>query len=74
MNLENWISQARQHWKEHQPKRFKALKEAGILEQALRTAAEQTHKEMTALENAGMKEHEAWEMVRETYLFPPPEK
>ncbi len=74
VNLQNWISQARAHWKEFQPKRFKALQKNGKLNEALKAAAEQTHREMTQLEAAGYREHEAWEMVREQYLFPPEEK
>lgn len=73
MNLDNWISQAREHWKEFQPERFKALQKAGNLKEALTEAAERTHLEMSELEEAGMKPHEAWEMVREMYLFPPEE-
>jgi hypothetical protein len=43
-NLNNWISQAREHWKEHQPTRFRELSKAGKLGKALRDAAEQTHR------------------------------
>lgn len=74
MNLEHWISQACDHWKEFQPTRYKQLKEAGRLGPALKDAAEQTHREMTQLEEAGFANHEAWEMVRELYLFPPEER
>jgi hypothetical protein len=72
-NLNNWISQAKEHWKEHQPTRFKELSKAGKLGQALRDAAERTHREMSSLEEAGYREFEAWEIVRERYLFPPQE-
>jgi hypothetical protein len=68
-----WISQARDHWKEHQPTRFRELKKVGKLGQALKEAAELTHREMSQLEAQGFKNHEAWEMVREKYLFPPQE-
>ncbi|RTL81272.1 MAG: hypothetical protein EKK29_18155 [Hyphomicrobiales bacterium] len=73
MNLENWISQARRHWKEFQPTRYEALLRAGILESELRIAAERTHDEMSAFEQNGFTTHEAWERVREEYLFPPQE-
>lgn len=73
MNLENWISLAREHWKEFQPTRFKELQQTGKLKEALAEAAERTHLEMSDLENAGLTTHEAWEMVRELYLFPPEE-
>lgn len=68
-----WISQARDHWKEHQPTRFRELKKAGKLDEALKAAAEQTHLEMSQLEAQGYRNHEAWEVVREEYLFPPQE-
>ncbi|MDP3552633.1 hypothetical protein [Methylocystis sp.] len=73
MNLENWINQARRHWQEFQPTRFKELKKSGKLQAALDEAAERTYQEMNALTEAGFQEHEAWEMVRQEYLFPPEE-
>ncbi len=73
MNLHNWISQARAHWKEFQPTKYKALNEAGKLEQALQYAAEHTHLEVSQLEDSGFQADEAFQMVREQYLFPPEE-
>ncbi len=73
MNLQNWISQAREHWKEFQPTLFSQLKESGQLNQALKDAAERTHQEMSELEASGLTTHEAWEMTREKYLFLPEE-
>lgn len=73
MNLENWISQARAHWKEFQPEKFAELEKAGKLKDTLTDAAERTHLEMSELEDAGLTNSEAWEMVRERYLFPPEE-
>jgi hypothetical protein len=55
------------------PPQFKALQQNGKLNEALKAAAEQTHREMTELEARGHTEQEAWEMVREEYLFPPEE-
>ena len=68
-----WIAQAKAHWQEHQPKRFKALKESGKLAEALKDAAVATSLEMKALMEQGAQWHEAWEMVREQHLFPPEE-
>ena len=68
----NWIAQARSHWKEHQPKRFKALQKAGALEPELRAAAELTANDMADLTPQVGRES-AWEMVRERHLFPPEE-
>ena len=38
----NWRMQAEMHWKEFQPKRYAALKKAGMLEKALLEAADTT--------------------------------
>lgn len=73
MQHANWISQAREHWREHQPKRFKQLKAQGILNQKLREAADATAQEMQTLVGQGFSQLEAWEMTREQYLFPPEE-
>lgn len=73
MNLQNWINQARDHWKEFQPTKFKDLQKSGMLERALKQAAEQTLLELHDLETSGMDPQGAWEMVRELYLFPPEE-
>ena len=73
MNLQNWIELGRQHWKEHLPTRYRELKEAGTLDQALDDAAEQTYRETSALEQAGFGPDEAWQMSREDYLLLPPE-
>ncbi len=73
MNLQNWIDLARSHWKEHLPKRFKAEREAGTLNEALKSAAELTYSEISQLEEAGFHPDEAWQMVRENYLLLPAE-
>lgn len=73
MNLDNWTRQAKAHWKEHQPSRYKTLKQQGTLDLAARQAAEQTLEEVSALEEAGYQPDEAFQMVRERYLFPPEE-
>lgn len=73
VNLQNWVNQAREHWKEFQPKRYSALIKSGKLEPALQDAAERTYREMTALEDQGFDYQDAWEIVRERYLFVPEE-
>lgn len=72
--LQNWVNQARQHWKEHLPSLYAQLQKSGKLEAALQQAAQQTAVEMDDLEQQGMTEHEAWEMTRQSYLFPPEEQ
>jgi hypothetical protein len=69
----NWISQARNHWREFRPTTYHGLERAGTLESHLRYAAEQTDFEMSQLRDNGLTEQEAWETVRERYLFPPEE-
>ena len=73
MQHAHWIAQARQHWKEFQPAKFKRLQEAGTLDQELKLAAQATADEMATLRKQGATELEAWEMVREQHLFPPEE-
>ena len=70
----NWIAQAHAHWKEHQPQRYKALKAAGTLGQALTQAAEATSQQLQTLREQGIPPDSAWEMVKEQHLFPPEEK
>jgi hypothetical protein len=71
MNLQNWIDQARRHWEEFRPTLYRDLKTSGKLDAALRDAADRTDREMNDLREHGYTEQEAWEMVRERYLFPP---
>jgi hypothetical protein len=70
VNLQNWKDQAKAHWKEFQPTRFQQLQAAGKLDEALTQAAEQTYRETSELENSGFQPDEAFQMVRERYLFP----
>ena len=71
--LQNWVSQVKAHWKEFQPTLYSQLEKSGKLDAAVQQAALQPAEEMTELEESGMTEHEAWEMTREQYLFPPQE-
>ena len=59
----NWINQGHAHWKEHQPKRYKALQQSGQLAPALRAAAEATAQDMDEL-RPQVGQESAWEMVR----------
>ena len=52
--LQNWVNQARQYWKEHLPSRYAQLQKSGKLEAALQQAAQQTAVEMDDLEQQGM--------------------
>ena len=74
MDLKNWKAQARSHMRQFQPQKYKELKKAGVLERELDYAVEQTHREMSSLEAAGLTTSEAWERTRQEYLFPPPSR
>ena len=71
--LERWIGQAGHHWEEHLPTLYREHLADGTLPQALRRAAELTATEMDSLLEAGFDPDQAWEMVRNEYLFLPPE-
>lgn len=73
-SLAAWINQAERHWKEHLPSRYARLRARRTLSLALREAAERTAAEMTTFEDAGLQPHEAWELVRKSYLFLPAEE
>jgi hypothetical protein len=68
-----WKEQARAHWKAFRPALYRDLKKAGKLEAALDDAVQRTSREMAALQAMGYKDYEAWEVVRESYLFMPEE-
>ena len=70
----NWIMDAREHWKEHLPKIYNEYERNGVLQQKLEEAAEQTYQELDQLELSGISPDEAWQIVRERYLFLPEEK
>ena len=73
MQHAHWIAQARAHWKEHLPQMYKRLLAAEKLEAELKAAAEATERAMQLARQEGFSETEAWEMVREQYLFLPEE-
>jgi len=73
MNLQNWVNEARAHWKEFLPNRYAEFDKAGILDRELQTAARLTAVDMDAFQNAGLSWDEAWERSRNEYLFLPEE-
>ncbi len=64
---------AEEHLKEFLPARYQELEGTGELQAKLENLAEQTIKEMTQLMERGMREFEAWEVVREKYILVKPE-
>lgn len=53
---------------------YSEYKRNGVLQQKLEEAAEQTFEEVYDLERSGISPDEAWQIVRERYLFLPEEK
>jgi len=74
MMYANWIRQAKAHWKEFLPAKYKALQQAGELDQELMKAAEATAALMDQWRAQGATETEAWEIARNEFLFLGPEQ
>ena len=72
---------AERHWREFRPKMVQELEAKGLLHQMLLEAEEKTDEELDSLTRDLMKQgltaqqahDQAWEMVRERYIFLPPE-
>jgi hypothetical protein len=72
---------AEKHWREFRPKMVKEMEAKRVLQEMLLEAEEKTDGELTGLTLKFMKDgltaqqaHDrAWEMVREKYIFLPPE-
>lgn len=73
LELERWASLAKAHWKEHQPRRYRRLVKAGTLDEEARAAARMTATAMQEWLDLGASRDEAFQAVRERYLFPPEE-
>jgi len=73
---------AERHWREHLPKMVAELEAKGQLHAMLQEAEEQTEQELDWLGRhfiqqgltAQQAHDRAWEIVRERYLFLPPEE
>ena len=65
--------QIKAHWKEHRPKMFKALEQAGQLEASVHAAQELTADALSDLLDQGLPYNQAWELVREEWAFLPSE-
>jgi hypothetical protein len=69
-----WASKAKEHWKKYRPKMYAALVASGKLNYHLKQAVERTKDQYCRAIEDGMEPHEAWEAVRESYLFLPSEE
>lgn len=63
-----------EHWKEFRPTMYRSLKEAGTLQQEALRAIDRTMDELYQMTSAGVPYHQAWEMVRERYMYLPEEE
>jgi hypothetical protein len=61
------------HWKEHLPKKYQQLKQAGTLEQEAIKVQEQAKAQVTALFHQGMTIHEAEEQALKELIVLPEE-
>lgn len=71
--MQSNVRKAIAHWKEFQPKKYAELEAKGQLRAAAEKADEQTDLELRQLMQGGLSYQDAWEQVRERYLFPPEE-
>ncbi len=67
------VHQTLRHWKDYLPNKYQELLESGELEDEALLAYEKTMEEWADLTDQGMDYHQAWEMIREKYLFLPEE-
>ena len=74
MALNSLALQAKEHWKKVRPKLYQSLKESRKLDQAAQRAADLTSERFgQAIEN-GLSHDQAWELVREQFVFLPSEE
>ena len=72
---------AEKHWREFRPKMVLEFETKGLLHEMLLTAEEQTEKELDEIRRKLIQQgappqqahDQAWEMVRECYIYLPPE-
>lgn len=74
LKLSGWAQQAKKHWKTYRPKMYRQLQRSGRLNETLQQAAENTGEALADCIEKGMKYDQAWELVREMWLFLPSEE
>lgn len=70
---ESLKEQARRHWQEFNPRKYRDLKASGQLEQSLSAAVQSTLQAMEDDRQAGYNQWEAWEKNRSLHLLLPEE-
>lgn len=66
--------QIEEHWQEHRPKMYRALRQTGQLKKAVFSAQELTSDSLSDLLQKGLPYNQAWELVREEWAFLPSEE
>lgn len=66
--------QAIEHWKNHLPTLYASLKKDGLLEERAQKAADQTNEALEQAVSQGMPWHNAWELIRNFWVFLPSEE
>lgn len=69
MNLQQMAAQARDHWKQVNPKIYRRMVKNGDLERESEAAAKLTTREIETLMRGGMTEQEAWQESRHLFIF-----
>ncbi len=72
--MESLAHQAKEHWRKLRPRLYAELKESGKLDQLAQAAARRTREEVATLVEKGWSQDQAWEGVREKYVFLPSEE
>lgn len=73
MNLNSLGWKMHDHLKKYRPQMFQALKDAGDLTTYFQDLQQRMGERLDALENQGLANHEAMELLREE-MFPPSEE
>lgn len=74
LKLDRWAKEAAEHWYEHRPRMYKGLLEKGLLVKSLEEASERTGEAYAELVSKNVNPLEAWQQVREMWLFLPSEE
>lgn len=66
--------QAVEHWKRNLPSLYHSLQESGELQSRAQKAADQTNDDLELLVSQGVPWHNAWDEVKNRYVFLPSEQ
>ena len=72
--MESLAHKAKEHWKNVRPRMYAELKASGKLDELAQAAARSTREAVAALVEKGWSDDQAWEAVREDWVFLPSEE